>query len=208
MTTDSPERYALSFTAGGLLAREAVVVAPIYLASKDWNQVRQLIQQDNLLQARTRTSSGRLAREVVQRLSVLTEDELLLLIEATASERAHLLWVAACRRYTLIGEFADELLRERYLLLTPTVSHAEFDGFVRQKALWHSELAELKEATYKKLRATLFRMLTEAELLSGAGEIVPAALSSRVIDKLEARIPSDVRFFPTSWSLGIGDDAD
>lgn len=197
-TASSPQRYALSFTAGGLLAHEAAVAAPLYLESRDWDQTRQQIQRNNLLQARTQSAGARLVREAVQRLAVFRDDELELLEEATAGERSHLLWAAACRRYALIGEFAEEVLRERYLLLTPTLTHAEFDGFVRQKSLWHPELTDLKQVTYKKLRATLFRMLREAELLSAGGEIVPPTLSPRVVDKLDSHTPSDVRYFPTT----------
>ena len=111
-------RYALSFTTGSLLMREAVIAAPLYLRERDWSKVRALIADDNLLQTRTATSGLRLAREVVQRLAVLSDDEIELLIEATATERGHLLWAAACRRYDLIGEFAEEVVRERFLLLT------------------------------------------------------------------------------------------
>ena len=96
----------------------------------------------NLLQARTHRTGVRLVRETVQRLSALTDDEVELLIEATASERGHLMWAAACRRYELIGEFAEEVLRERFLLLASTLEYQDFDSFVRAKALWHEELAD------------------------------------------------------------------
>ena len=199
-------RYALSFTSGALLMREAVIAAPLYLRERDWPKVRTLIADDNLLQARTAASGFRLAREVAQRLAVLTDDEIELLIEATATERGHLLWAAACRRYDLIGEFAEEVVRERFLLLTPTLGHEDFDSFVRGKALWHSELAELKESTLRKLRANLFQMLNEAGLLSDDGHLLQVALSHRVAGALAARSPSDLRFFPTNddaaWEAG------
>ena len=118
----------------------------------------------------------------MQRLAVLTDDEIELLIDATTTERGHLLWAAACRRYDLIGEFAEEVLRERFLLLTPTLDHDDFDSFVRGKALWHEELAELKESTLRKLRANVFRMLREAGLLSDDGHILQAVLSHRVAE--------------------------
>src|SRR5690606_5863682 len=127
MTTEASSRYALSFTSGNLLMREALIVAPIYLRELDWAKVRQLIDEDNLLQARTRTSGARLALEVVKRLAVLRTDELHLFLEATLTERGHILWAAACRRYTLIGEFAEEVLRERFLVLAPTLDYDDFD---------------------------------------------------------------------------------
>lgn len=196
MMTVSPTRYALSFTSGALLMREALVAAPIYLREHDWAKVRELIEEDNLLQSRTRSSGFRLAREVTQRLSVLTDAEIELLIDATTSERGHLMWAAACRRYDLIGEFAEEVLRERFLILASTMDYDDFDSFVRGKALWHEEIADLKESTLQKLRSTVFRMLVEGGLLSHDGHILQAALSARVADVLSARTPTDMRFFP------------
>ena len=194
--TPCRSRYALSFTSGALLMREALIAAPIYLREHDWAKVRQLIEEDNLLQSRTVATGQRLAREVAQRLAVLAEDELGLLVDSTTSERGHLLWAAACRRYDLIGEFAEEVLRERFLLLTPTLEHDDFNSFVRSKALWHQEVAELKDSTLSKLRSNIFRMLMEAGLLTEDGRILHAVLSTRVSGALSARTPSDVRFFP------------
>lgn len=196
MMTDTPTRYALSFTSGALLMREALVAAPIYLREHDWAKVRELIEEDNLLQSRTRSSGFRLAREVAQRLAVLTDDEIELLIDSTTSERGYLMWAAACRRYHLIGEFAEEVLRERFLILASTLDYDDFDSFVRGKALWHGEVADLKDSTLRKLRSTVFRMLVEAGLLSGDGRILQSVLSNRVADALSARTPSDIRFFP------------
>ena len=194
------DRYALSFTSGALLLREAAIAAPLYLGLGDWQLVRNRLGTENLLQARTASSGLRLSREVVQRLSVLTDDELELLIEASSSERGYLMWVAACRRYVFIGDFAMETVRERFLLLTPTLSYEHFDSFVRGKALWHPELAALKESTFKKLRATVFRMLAEAGLIVG-NQIVPASLSERIRGALEAQEPSDIRFLTARDSM-------
>lgn len=191
MMTDTP-RYALSFTSGALLLREALVAVPIYLRERDWTKVRELIEQDNLLQTRTRSSGLRVAREVVQRLSVLADAEIELLLDASPSERGHLMWAAACRRYALIGEFAEQVLRERFLLLAPTLDHDDFDGFIRGKALWHEEVADLKDSTLRKLRSNVFRMLQEAGLLAEGGRIHQAVLTSRMADVLA----QDIRFFP------------
>ena len=62
-------RYRLSFTSGGLLVREAVVAAPLYLRLRDWPKVRSVIDEENPLQTRTVASGRRLARELVQRLA-------------------------------------------------------------------------------------------------------------------------------------------
>lgn len=197
--TDAPanKRYALSFTTGALLAREAALLVTVYLKERDWERTRDRAVDDNLLQARTHSTGVRLVRETVKRLSALTEHELELLGDLTATERGHLMWVAACRRYDLIAEFAEEVLRERFLLLAPTLSYEDFDSFVRGKALWHDELAAITDSTKQKLRSTIFKMLVEAELLSETGHIVPAVLSERLMNLLNLSTPSDIRFFPT-----------
>jgi hypothetical protein len=184
--------------------REAAIIAPIYLRERDWARVRTVVAGENLLQARTVASGLRLAREVIQRLAVLTDDEIKLLIEATSTERGHLLWAAACRRYDLIGEFAEEIVRERFLLLTPSLDLNDFDSFVRSKSLWHTELSELKDSTRSKLRSNLFRMLHEAGLLSNSGLIQPAMMSQRVAIALAAHGPNDLRFFPTTDAVTSG----
>lgn len=196
------ERYRLAFTSGGLLVREAALIAPMCTQPRDWHSVRRAVVGQNLLQSRTHSSAVRIAREIVQRMEVLTDLELDLLREASPSERSHLMWVAACRRYTFIGDFAEEVVRERFLLLTPTLSYDDFDSFVRGKTLWHSELAEVKPSTMQKLRSTVFRMLTEVGLIV-SGEIVSAALSERVRDVLDARTPSDLRYLPTRDSKEV-----
>lgn len=202
ITPQQHDRYALSFTSGALLTRETLIATPLYLKIRDWKVVRDQLRTENLLQARTTSSGFRVAREVTQRLAALTDAELELLRDASPSERGHLMWVAACRRYAVIGDFAEEVVRERFLLLTPTLSYADYDSFVRRKALWHPELTEVKDSTSQKLRATIFRMLTEAGLLTG-GEIVQATLSGRVRDALGAQLPDDVRFLPTHDSKEV-----
>jgi hypothetical protein len=200
----SLRRYALSFTTGALLAREAALLAPVYVEQRDWGRVRNLAVEDNLLQARTYRTGIRLVRETVKRLSVLSDEEVELLTEATTSERSYIMWAAACRRYELIGEFAEEVLRERFLLLAGTLEYSDFDSFLRSKALWHEELAEIKDSTLQKLRSNVFKMLQDAELLSEAGDIIPAVLSERVADVLSAHTPSALRFFPTQQTEGQG----
>ncbi|WP_454778212.1 DUF1819 family protein [Georgenia muralis] len=199
MMTDAPRkpRYALSFTSGALLATEAAVVAPVYLRSHEWASTRVEVKDANLLQSRVASSTRRVLGALIPRLQLLSEAELRIVSDGTSTERGHLMWAAACRRYDLIGEFAEEVLRERFLTLAGTVSYEDYDSFYRAKALWHEELDEVTDLSYKKLRQVLFKMMIEAGLLNTQGRIEPALLSVRVADSLNERTPTDIRFFPT-----------
>ena len=198
MMTDTPRkpRYALSFTTGSLLSAEAALVALVYLHEQDWTATRARVKDDNLLQSRVASSNTRVLRALIPRLQCLTDAELEIVADGTSTERGHLMWVAACRFYTLIGEFAEEVLHERFLTLAGTVTYDEFDSFYRSKVMWHDELGQVTEQSYKKLRQVLFRMMVEAGLLTKQGHIEPVLLSSQVADCLTQRTPSDIRFFP------------
>lgn len=199
--TVSTDRYALSFTSGGLLVREADVIVAEYLRRRDWVAARQAVVKQNLLQACTTSSSVRVTRETIQRLSMLDDSELELLAESSPTERCHLMWAAVCRRYDLVGEFAEEVLRERFLLMTLALGVDDFERFLTGKSLWHPELDELQPSTRTKLRQSIFRMLHDAGLLAKEGAIIPAVLSARVHEAIAARDRSDVRFFPTTLPL-------
>ena len=194
---DAVQRYRLSFSAGGLFLLGGPVAAHLFLDVHDWSVVREALDADNLLQARTTSSATRWGRELVQRLEELSESEIGCLADSIGDERAHLLWVAACRRYALLGEFAEEVLRERFLLLAPEVKAEDFESFLRGKAPWHAELEELTESTRRKLRTNTFLMMREAGFLTGSGMIVPSILSERLRAGLAQHVPSDIRFFPT-----------
>ncbi|QNA72480.1 DUF1819 family protein [Streptomyces sp. So13.3] len=205
---DGAGRYRLSFSVGGLFVQEAPIATDLYLhRTRNWTQVREALDADNLLQARTASSARRMGRELVQRMAELDNNELEWLMEGRSTEWAYLMWVAACRRYALIGEFAEEVVRERFLLMTPSLEPERFEDFVRSKALWHDELDDLSESTLRKLRTTVYLMLREAGLLSEAGQIMPALLSEPLTRILRRRQPSQVRFFPTLIPL-TGDDDD
>jgi hypothetical protein len=196
---DTPRkpRYALSFTSGALLASEAAVVAPIYLSCHDWTSTRTQVKDGNLLHSRVASSARRVLGALLQRLQLLDDAELQIVAEGTSTERGHLMWAAACRRYDLIAEFAEEVLRERFLTLAGTVSYDDYDSFYRAKAMWHEELDKVTDLSYQKLRQVLFKMMVEAGLLNTRGGIEPALLSVRVARCLNERMQSDIRFFPT-----------
>lgn len=196
--TGDQQQYLLSFTSGTLYLSGAPIAADLYLQSHDWVIVRESLRANNLLQARAASTATRWSFELVNRLQTLTDDELSLLIDATGNELDQLMWVATCRHYAIIAEFAEEVLRERYLLMQLELNTKHFDAFVNEKALWHKELSEISASTYQKLRSNLFKMLREGGLINEGGIIIPTVLSVRVREQLARRSPSDIRFFPTT----------
>lgn len=184
----------MSFTTGTLLQQESVKLAELYLDYGDWDDVRDKVIAENLLQTRTLNTLKRVCSEVISRLRTLRQDELAFLVEASYQEQAYLLWVAVCRRYQFIADFAVEVLRERYITLKSDLTHEEFDAFFNQKSEWHAELDKLTPATREKLRQVLFKMLREVDLLTAGNMINAAMISPRLLELL--RHGNHMLYFP------------
>ena len=199
VTTSEP--YQLSFVVGGLLATEAMVAAPLYLELSDWTAVRKALNADNLLHARTRSTAVRLTRELIQRLSVLSDVEIAYLVTAPGPDRLHLMWAAMCRHYVFVAEFAQDVVRDHYLLGVSQLVPADFERFWDSKALWHAELEEARPSTRTKLRTNLFLTLRQSGMLADDATLVSPLLSPEVLALLDARTPSDRRFFPVGGGL-------
>lgn len=194
------EKYRMSFTTGGLFHQDSVNVAKMYLQNPDWIQVREDVGDRNILQTRTKASAMRMGREVCFRLRELNSEELELLVEGDHQEQAHLLWVAVCRRYRFIHEFATEVIRERFLTLRYDLNLEDFDAFFNAKMEWNEELEKITSMTRNKLRQNLFRMLREIEFLSADHSIIPAMLSARFIDVIANGSGQDLSIFPAMES--------
>ena len=192
----SNDRYSMSFTTGSLFHRESVKLAALYLELGDWNSVRGRVIAENLLQTRTMNTLKRVCQEVISRLKTLSSGELEFLVDGNHQEQAYLLWLAVCRRYRFIADFAVEVLRERYITLKTDLSYEDFDSFFNRKSDWHSELDEIRPATRSKLRQVLFKILREADLLTANNLINAAMLSPRLLDALIRGSRRDLLYFP------------
>ena len=193
---DSPDKYSLSFTTGALFHRESVMLAQLYLDRGDWISVRDIVLKENLLQTRTMNTLKRVSSEIVSRLKTLSSDELQFLVDGSDQEQAYLLWLAVCRRYRFIADFAAEVVRERYISLKKDLTHEDYDSFCGRKSEWHSELNQISPATKGKLRQVLFKMLREAGLLSAENMINAAMLSPRLLKLIESGNSRDVFYLP------------
>lgn len=189
-------RYSMSFTTGGLFHLESVKLAALYLEIGDWSEVREKVISKNLLQYRTLNTLKRVCREVISRLKTFDSGELGFLIDANHQEQCYLLWLALCRRYSFIADFATEILRERYISLKTDLNYEDFDTFFNTKSEWHSELYDIQPATRSKLRQVLFKILHETDILTTDNKINATMLTPRFVKLLTKANLQDFQFFP------------
>jgi hypothetical protein len=163
------ETYRLSFTFGGLLFPESVVIAQRYRELSDWEALKAETKQGVLLRKTRSSSRYRYFREIKDRLNQAWPFELeLIATEGTGSRYAA--FAMCCRYYRLVGDFVHEVVRDKVAMHEDCLSLSDYYHFLEMKAPLHPELARLSETTRAKLRQVTFRMLTEGMLLEKAKE--------------------------------------
>jgi hypothetical protein len=190
------KRYSMSFTTGSLFYKESLTLVVLYIEINDWKMVREKVVSKNLLQARTLNTSKRICREIISRLKTLSASELDLLVNSNSQDQRYILWMAICRRYEFIADFAVEVLRERYISLKTELHQEDYEAFFNRKSEWHPELDEIRPATKQKLRQVLFKILKEVDLLTSNNTINAAMLSPQLSEVISFGNHQDIQFFP------------
>jgi len=204
MPDSGDQPYLMSFGTGGLYINESAAVAGLHDVVRDWDATLGAALERGVFPVRKASSARRSVREIVNRLRCLTPAELTLLIEGERNEQCALLWLATCRAYRFIREFAIEVLSDRFLTLRTELTYDDFDTFLSAKEEWSPKLATLSASTRAKLRAVLFRLMRESEILSQDDRILGAMLSPRVLAIIQAENPNELRYFPGAERPGGG----
>lgn len=197
MNDKSPQEYKMSFSTGGLLLNESIAVARLHRSGESWKDtILRALEEGATVLPKT-ASNRRTLREITNRLLTLCDDELQYLIEdADRTDQQALLWLATCRAYRFIREFALEVIRERYLSYQLDLPLQTFDILFDAKAEWDDGLASLSNSTRLKLRQIMFRMMREAGVVSEEDRIQSTIISPRLKNLIQERNPNELAIFP------------
>lgn len=191
-------QYSMAFTGGDLFFHESVALAELYIELSDWAAVQARVIETNVLQLRMQSSMKRVFREIRQRLELLTAEQMALLIDSSPHEQKWLLWIAVCKRYQYIADFAREVIRENIRSLNYTLTVEDYDAFFNAKAEWHDELEVLTDSTKQKVKQVLFRMMHEAEILSRENGILVGMLDERLASVVVQDDPACLAMLPVT----------
>jgi hypothetical protein len=194
------QTYNMAFTAGSLLHQESVKLASLYQISKDWDIVKEEATSSNVMQARTLSTSMRVIREVLSRLKTLSDLEIQFLVGADHQQQKYLLWIAICRRYYFIADFAIEVLMEQLVTQKNKLSLNDYDVYYARKSEWHDELEQISLATKKKLKQILFRMMRETGILARDFSILAAIPSNELIETVSLTNRRDLSYLPVLYT--------
>lgn len=190
MTDQSEGRlvtYSLSFTAGALLLEESRIAAQVLLDTSDSTDARKRLIEQRLISARTESAARRTVSEILSRLGTLSRDGLELVAHGNLDEAKQVLWIACCKRYPLIKNFAEGPLSEAANTPGGSIDSKAVEVFFLNEQSSHDELASRSEGTKYKLRQVLRLLLNQAGLINDSGTIIRGLAEPRVVALLESR---------------------
>lgn len=188
------QKYNLGFTGGALLYRDSVLLSKLYLEMKDWDKVRKIVLEQNLLQIRTLAAQRRIFSETYTRIKELNNDALAIIANGSRDEQTQLIWYAICLKYTIIRDFAIEVISDKVKKFDYDISDADFHVFYNNKATHHDELNRISPQSKRRLIINLFKMLKDTGIVIDGKRIKPIIIapSTKKIIESEGKIPLDI----------------
>lgn len=197
MSAIKAEKYRMSFSTGGLFVNESIALAEHFRSGESWDEARERLLEAGITALPKRSSQTRSLREIYNRITYLSDNERAFLLEkADRQEQQAILWLAVCRTYRFIREFAVEVIRDRYQSWRLELGHETFDRFFAEKAEWDEHLAQLSPSTCAKLRQVMFRIIREAGVLNENDNIQAIWLSPGLKSLISEVDPQDLQVFP------------
>ena len=175
--------YIFSYTAATLMLHETNEVMKKYLEYKDWNIVKEIVIEENIMQKQSVSSRKRVFTEIKRRIETLSNEQLEYVNESSSSDIRNFIFLTILKTYRFIFEFMTEVLSKKVLMFDYKILNSDYETFFESKKYAVEQLENITEATKYKLKQVLFRILEEAMIIDNtkSKNILKPHLSGEVI---------------------------
>ena len=189
--------YIFSYTAATLMLHETDEVMKKYLEYKNWDNVKDLVIEENIMQKQSVSSRKRVFAEIKRRIESLTSSQLEFVNEANSSDIRNLIFLSILKTYRFIFEFMAEVISKKVLMFDYKILNSDYETFFESKKYAVEQLENITEATQYKLKQVLFRILEEAMIIDNtkSKNILKPHLSGEVIELIVKDNPIYLKAF-------------
>lgn len=175
--------YIFSYTAATLMLHETNEVMKKYLEYKDWNIVKDIVIEENIMQKQSVSSRKRVFAEIKRRIETLSNEQLEYVNESSSSDIRNFIFLTILKTYRFIFEFMTEVISKKVLMFDYKILNSDYETFFESKKYAVEQLESITEATQYKLKQVLFRILEEAMIIDNtkSKNILKPHLSGEVI---------------------------
>ncbi len=178
------KKYTFSFTGASALIAETMVIAEEYDRLRDWKAVEKSLLDTNLLNKVKHATFKREFSEIKKRLSLLTHDQLQLMLQGNLDDAKAMILLSLVKTYSFFRDFIVEVIRNKYFQFDTVVSETDYIRFMNTKSISHKEITAITDVTAKKVKQRIFTLMVQIGLITQAknGSILKPLLNSKVID--------------------------
>ena len=154
-----------------------------YLEYKDWNKVKEIVIEENIMQKQSVSSRKRVFTEIKRRIETLSNEQLEYVNESSSSDIRNFIFLTILKTYRFIFEFMTEVISKKVLMFDYKILNSDYETFFESKKYAVEQLESITEATQYKLKQVLFRILEEAMIIDNtkSKNILKPHLSGEVI---------------------------
>lgn len=154
-----------NFTKASLIVPESRIVAGLMLRHVSAEEWKQAIEQDNLLQKKTRNSALTYANLARSRLRTMSPPLWEIVQDGTLREATDAMLAATVKFSPLLGDFLRNVMRDQYRRFATDLEAGVWDHHVDEFERTHPDLPRFTDNTRSKLRQNAMRILHEAGFL-------------------------------------------
>lgn len=166
MEKNNKERYIANITAGALLVPESKKIADLMLKDVSKEEWKEKIEEENILQRLSLSSSKRIAAFIKSRLQLMTPELWIMIRDGDTKLATQANFAAAIKHCKLLGDYLDLVIREQYKKMEDTLPLPLWDEFIVMCEKSDPYMEKFPSSTAQKIRSNIHKILVEAGYLS------------------------------------------
>lgn len=178
--------YSTALSGAGFMMFEVKQLATLKLAGLTDKEMRAKVIDENIFQANKISSVKRSLTYLIQRVNVLDETLLEMIVEADIQTAKVVNLYAIMKSDALFNEFMMEVVQEKLKETGNTLDKKDVNVFFRHKAEQSDFIHKLAESSANRLKSQFIRLLIEVGLMKSrnTGVLERIFIDEQVIDYL------------------------
>lgn len=158
--------YKANITAGALLVPESRKIADLMLKNISKEEWKHEIEENNILQRLSVSSSKRIASFIKARLGLMTPDLWTMIRDGDATLSTQANFAASIKHCRLLGDYLDVIIRVQFKKLEDTLPLSLWDEFIVLCEQSDTLMENFPPSTAQKMRSNIHKILAEVGYLS------------------------------------------
>ncbi|MBX9598964.1 MAG: DUF1819 family protein [Burkholderiales bacterium] len=158
--------YKANYLRAGLLLNETKIIASLLKDGNDFTQIKQQVEQDNLLNTKSSVTAKTYFSLIRSRLELVRPELWQLMSENDRELSNQAIFVAALKYSPLVGDFLRLGLRQRIKEFYNDCPYSVWDSYIEQCYVRDAEMSTFSPSSYTKLRNQSYNILIDGGFIS------------------------------------------